>query len=38
MAARNLWSSPNITAAVSAFKAVIHDGAAPAAAKAAAGL
>lgn len=35
---RNVWSSPNITAAVSAFKAVIHDGAAPAAAKAAAGL
>lgn len=35
---RNVWSSPDITAAVKAFKAVIHDGAAPAAAMAAAGL
>ena len=35
---RNVWSSPDITAAVNAFKAVIHDGTVPAAAKAAAGL
>jgi hypothetical protein len=33
-----VWSSPDITAAVKAFKAVIHDGTAPAAAMAAAGL
>jgi len=35
---RNVWSSPNITAAVMAFKSVLHDGQSPAEAKAAAGL
>ena len=35
---RNAWSSPNITAAVLAFKSVIHDGASPGEAMAAAGL
>ena len=35
---RNVWSFPEITKAVLAFKSVIHDGSTPAQAKAAAGL